>query len=125
MANMSIGTLTFTHNPSGLNLPIKRRFVSAVDTFESVAVFSWGASIVGIRLTLTWDFMLTSDFDSLESLFVADTPIVFDPTTGAFTYTVEIMNLSGAIFIDPTASAPYRKDVTLELLVISETAVVP
>lgn len=115
---MTLGTYTFTMNPAGCTLPIVRRRSQPVETISGVEVFNWGTIIAGSRIVLTWEFCPTTQFDSLEVLLVADAQVVFNPETGT-SYNVEILSLNGAIHIDPTASAAHRKDVTMELLIIS------
>jgi hypothetical protein len=116
---MVLGNHTFTMNPATATLPIKRRMGLPVETLTGVEIFSWGVIIAGVKLTLTWEFMPTTSFDAIEALYVADMAYTFNPENG-HTYNVEITNLQGSYHIDPTANAPHRRDVTLELLIVSQ-----
>lgn len=122
MANMSLGSYTFEANPSDATLIKPERSGSAVETYSSVAFFSWGVSIVGKIVELQWDYMPSLMFDELDDLYRADAAVVFDPQDGSSrVYNVEILDLSGKYFQNlEIGAAIIRKDVKLTLLVLGE-----
>jgi hypothetical protein len=97
---------------------------AVVQTYESAAYFSWGASIVGLELELSFAYMDAAEFESLDALYRADAAIVFDPQDGSsppVTYNVEMTKLDCKYYLalDKTAGN-CRKNVTVTLLVLSE-----
>jgi len=126
MANMSLGTYTFENNPSDLNAILNpKKSCASVSTYSGVAYFSWGTLIAGVEVELTWDYMSCDQYDSLDAIYQADAPVVWDPQDGyspAITYNVEIVDLTGRYFIGLSSSAEWvRRDVRLRLLILSET----
>lgn len=128
MARMILGGYTFVRNPSiyappHLMTPVKT--IASVDTYDSIAVFSWGVSIVGKKLTFTWRYLPDSQYQALRSLFVADTSTVFDPQDGSgSTYNVELTALDGRYHykLNSGGGDVWRSDVSLDLLILSEVA---
>ncbi len=123
MAKMVLGTLTFSRNPSEMTVIKKDRVTAVKETYSSVALFSWGSSIIGKTIELSWPFMTINDFTDLEALVDADEAVVFNPEDGSLkTYNVEIIGLDGKYHITPSVAddAGYRKDVRLTLLIMSE-----
>jgi hypothetical protein len=123
MANMALASYTFEKNPTNVDDIIrKKRRVSSIKTFTKVAVFSWGVSIVGQTIVLNWDYMPTGMYESLRTLYEADSQVVFDPQNGTSkTYNVEVMDLSGKYFIYlDNASGHHYQNVKLSLLIASE-----
>lgn len=123
MSNMALGGYTFASNPAEIDdimMPLKRS--ASQETYTSVAFFSWGTSIVGKTIVLSWDYITCSMFDSLNTLYQADLPVVFDPQDGSSkTYNVEIVDLNGKYHLGLASSADWeRKDVKLQLLIMSE-----
>ncbi|MCJ7760978.1 hypothetical protein MUP59_07565 [Candidatus Bathyarchaeota archaeon] len=57
MANMSLNAYTFTWNPDRWTIPELDLSYAVVQTYESVAYFEWGLSIVGKEIILEWDWM--------------------------------------------------------------------
>jgi len=92
---------------------------ASVLTWSSFGYFSWPATLVGKKLTLTWNHMPKTMFDELDTLYLADNQVVFDPQLGdAKTYNVHIQVLDGRFIA--ALSATYRKDVLLGLIIVSE-----
>jgi hypothetical protein len=121
MPNMALGTYTFTSNPSEMSVITPMRHTASVKTYSSVAFFSWGTDIVGVTLSLHFNFMTVAQYDSLLALLEADAQLVFDPQDGSgSTYNVEMVNLQGDYFI--YLGTGYRQNVVLDLLVLSEVA---
>ena len=122
MANMSLGAYTFNENPSDIDdIIAARRKVSYANTIDGVDVFSWGVTIVGKPIELSWEYMTTNMYDELLSLLEADAGVVFDPQDGSGnTFNVEILTLNGTYHMQLTsASNHYRKNVKLVILIIS------
>lgn len=124
---MKLGSYEFVRNPSiygspKLMTPIKR--IATVDTYNSVAVFSWGVSVVGKKIDLNWEYLPESQYQELLTLYMADAPTVFDPNDGSGkTYNVELLALDGRYHYKLQGSPGedvWRSKVTLELLVLSE-----
>ncbi len=120
--HMVLGGYTFADEPSDMTFIQKDRSVSFQQTYNSVAVFSWGTSYVGKVLELTWLGMTTSQYASLTALYIADASVVFDPQDGSGkTFNVEILSLDGKYFIDlENIAGNHRLDVKMELLIMSE-----
>jgi len=116
---MILGAYTFAKNPSDATLPNQQRVAHEAETLGGVQFFSWGATIAGKKITLKWDFMLTTQFNSLQTLLEADAGVTFEPGDGE-TYNVQMLRLNGAYFLDNEAAAELRKQVTLELVIISQ-----
>ena len=121
MANeMTLGACTFARNPSACTMPIKKRAAGAVETVGGVEFFSWGTFIAGVTVVLEWGKMTPAQFSQLETLLNNDTQVVFNPQTGT-SYNVQIVSLAGEYHLDQTAGAAWRKNVRLELLIISQS----
>jgi hypothetical protein len=122
MSNMILGTYTFLHNPGQMS-PIKsERSTAKVDTYSSVGFFSWGVSIVGKEIMLEWNILEIEQVDSLNALYIADAPVVWDPQDGyGKTYNVEIRSLDWDYqILLGSGSGIYRKNVKMILLILSE-----
>jgi hypothetical protein len=122
MANISIGTVTLDHNPTKMTIVREQKSCAAVDTYSSVAFFSWGTSIIGKEIDLEFSYVDSAIFDDLDDLYKADAPVVFNPQDGSNkTFNVEIMNLDGDYHrtLDVT-SGHLRKNVKMTLLILSE-----
>lgn len=122
MANISIGGITLSHNPSEMTIVRPQKSSAEVQTYSSVAFFSWGASIIGMAVELSFSYMDSVEFDDLDDLYKADTPVVFDPQDGSSkAYNVEIKFLDGKYFRTlEIAAGNLRKDVRIILLILSE-----
>ena len=122
MANIEIGSVTLDHNPTKMTLVRQEKSCAAVQTYEGVAFFSWGASIIGREIDLEFSYVDSAVFDDLDDLYKADAPVVFDPQDGSSkTYNVEITRLDGEYHrtLDFT-SGHLRKNVRITLLILSE-----
>lgn len=125
MANMSLGGSVFASNPSKLSTVIGgRRITSSVETYSSVAFFSWGTSIVGREIVLEWELMPTVQYSAHLAQLAADAPLVWDPQDGSGkTYTVEILDLTGTYFVMLADSENnHRQNVRMPLLILGEVA---
>lgn len=123
MNKMILGGVTFTYNPI-ISFPILRpkKDTSVLKTLESVAYFSWPATIIGEIIPFDWEWMPSEQFDSLDALYVADNEITFDPTGGGGgpTYQVILKGLEGVYWLDIDTLQSIRRDVVMELLIISQ-----
>ena len=122
MSNMEIGGIELRHNPTGMTVVRPVKAAAALPTYEGIAYFSWGASIVGRDLTLTWTFMESDEFDDLDDLYQADAPVVFDPQDGSdTTYIAEITELVCEYFRTLGVSeGQFRTKVEMTLLILAE-----
>lgn len=114
---MQLGALTFTQNPERMSVPQAAKSAASVKTYSGTAYFSWGTLLAGQVLTLEWSFCPLAQYNSIQTMNEADAAVNFIPGNGT-TYSVEIMSFNGAYHLDQTASAEYRKDVTLKLLIL-------
>ena len=120
MAKMSLGAYTFDMNPQVLkDVLTPKKNAAFIETYSDVAYFSWGTTMKGRVISLEWNFCPVTQYDELETLFLADSSVTFDPKNG-LTYTVEIMNLRGELFNYITKSTWWRRNVKVDLLFISE-----
>lgn len=120
---MTLGTLTFTRNPSDMTVLTPERASATVKTYTSVAFFSWGVSIVGKEIELVWSYMPIAMYNDLAEIFAAAAGVVFDPDDdNSTTYNVEVTGLDGKYLLthSVTDGAGNRKDVRLRLLILSE-----
>jgi hypothetical protein len=122
MAKMVLGSYTFEDNPTAVSdLMTPERKSAAVETYSSLAFFSWGASIVGKELELRWTQTSTAQYESMQALLEADAAVVLNPQDGeGKTYNVEVTALHGEYWL--YLSGDYRQNVTLSLLVLSEVS---
>lgn len=122
MANMSLGGYTFDKQPSGMTFVAKDRDVAYQKTYTSVALFSWGASYIGKVIEVSWNFLTTSQYASLQTIYEADVQVVFNPQDGTSkTFNVEVLSLDGEYFIYlDNSTNHYRKNAKMQLLIMSE-----
>lgn len=120
-AKMRIGPYDFEWNPTLYTIPEADKDYSVVETYESVAFFSWGTSIVGKEVTLEWDRMKEQQFDQLQTLLELDQETVWTPISGeAVAYNVELCQLQGKFMDFAIHDAPYRDNVKLLMVIMSE-----
>jgi len=120
---MSLGSYTFLRNPEKCTYPQKRKMAVVCETLGGAGYFSWGCVLPGQILELTWPGMETTMFDELMSLFEADAEVVFDPDVGlTTTYNVEIFSLLGEFLAPYPGAAAYKKNVKMELVIMSEVS---
>ena len=123
---MTLGGVTFTKNPTDADTVIRQvKYCSSILTYSSVAYFDWGASIVGKEIELNWSYMPTAMYDSMQTLYVAAGPHVFNPNDDeSLTFNVHIKSLHGRYFLtagDTIGSrAAHRRDVRMTLLIMSQ-----
>lgn len=118
---MSLGSYTFLRNPEFCTYPQKRKMASVVETLGGAAYFSWGCVLPGQIIELTWPGMETTMFDELMTKFEADAQEVFNPDVGlGVTYNVEMKSLLGEFLAPYSGAADYKKNVKMELVIISE-----
>lgn len=122
MANMAFGAYTLVNNPAKISVIKKNRYNAIVDTYSDVSHFSWTSTIVGKRLSLFWNFMTAAEFNTLNGYCEDNDDKVFDPQDGsAKTYNVKITSMDADYLIFLTSAAGvYRKDVSMEVLIISQ-----
>jgi hypothetical protein len=119
---MILGGYTFAHNPHSMSDIFQEDIPNNVlITYSSYAYFSWPKTIVGKIVTLNWDYMTSSQYDSLYTKYAADAIIEFNPRQDiTFKFNVIIKSLQGVYFLDVAASSSFRKDVKMELLIVSK-----
>jgi hypothetical protein len=123
MGNIVLGSYTFAQHPSDINEMMKAvKECAHVKTYSSVAFFSWGTSLVGKIIEMTWEYMSCDQYDSIDTLYQADAQIVFDPQDGSSkTYNVEIVEFNGKYHLGLTHDDnDYRKNIKLQILIMSE-----
>lgn len=122
MANMSLGGQVFEINPTSLSDSVDpERYSASVQTYSSVAFFSWGLTLVGKKIDLTWEFMPNTQYEALLALYAGDTAVAFAPQDGKV-YQVEMTSLHGTfnVLLEGTGTWAWRKAVTLSLLFLDE-----
>ena len=123
--NLNDGTTSydFTLLPHKMTMIGKDRACAAVETYTSVAFFSWGTSIVGKVIDFTWNAMPGDMWGKLETFYENDAPLTWTPDNTK-TYTVEMIALNGSYYIGyvDTDSNALRIDVTMSLLILSMLA---
>ena len=120
MANISVGTYTLLQNPDSMPLIKSWRDISWVKTYGGVQVIDWGLVTVGQEVEIGWEYLAIAEFEALETRYLAGAVVAFDPgelTTGATTYNVKIIGLSGTYSMEETAAL--YANVTLRLLIMS------
>lgn len=119
---MILGSYTFALNPSSFSgIYEPNKLTAIVQTYSSVGYFNWGTKIIGKVIKLEWDYMSAEQYESLRAMYEADAQVVFDPAgiTG-LKFNVHVMELTGKYYLGLAATGTYRKDVTMELVVMSE-----
>jgi hypothetical protein len=120
MSNIELGGYTFLYNPARMTAIKPERSTGKVETYSSVAFFSWGSSIVGKEILMEWDVVEKSLVDELDTFYAADETIVLDPQDGSGkTYNVEIEELSWDYHVYKAAPT-YRRNVKMTILILSE-----
>ncbi len=125
MANMQLGAYIFDVNPSDMTrIVTARKTCAAVPTYGGVAYFTWGTLVAGEEIELSWDYMTSSQYESLDDLYRADEPVVWSLNDGGSppaSYNVEIMELTGRYFLGIDGDW-LRRDVKMTLLILSEAS---
>ena len=118
--SMKIGNHTCTHYPSKFTIPRPDRINSYELTYEGVVHFSWGLTIIGKVIEISWNYLPSTEFDNLDAVFQADAEIEWDPgiPEQSDTYTAQILDFTGDYF-ESTGSAAdiYRENCMMRLLI--------
>jgi hypothetical protein len=97
---------------------------SYLETYSSVSYFSFGATIVGKAIDLSWNLLPSAQFNSLDAVYQADTVVAWDPSIPGSTvrYNVNVMSLNGEYFIsqESTSQESYRQNISMQLLIMSQ-----
>ena len=122
MSNMVLGGYTFVKQPGGMTFIQKDKPIGYVETYSSVAVFSWTPTYAGKVIELSWNIMTTSQYDSLLTLYTNNAAVVFDTQDGeTLTFNVEILSLDGQYLIHLNdTTGHYRINVKMQLLILSQ-----
>jgi hypothetical protein len=116
---MTLGTYTFATGPDFCTQPLYVRRCSSVETYGGSDFISYGVYIAGQPIEVKWGWMLTTMFNAIYALLLADEQVVWDPETGD-TYNVEIKSFTGDFFKSTYPAANRKKNVVLKLEIISE-----
>lgn len=120
-AKMRLGPYDFEWNPTQYTIPEEGKSYSVVQTYESVAFFSWSTTIVGKEILLEWDRMKEAQWDELQTLLETDQQQLWTPISGeSVAYNVEMCQLDGRFMDFALHDAPYRDGVKLLMVVINE-----
>lgn len=124
---LSDGTTTYTFALlPGQITPIRSDKICAFQkTYSDVAYFSWGASIIGKPIYLSWNAMPAAMWAALDSLYAGDKSLVWNPSldgTAVTNYNVEMTQFDGEYFLggyDTALDTSWRQNVTMTLLITS------
>lgn len=121
---MSLGNeYDLPYYPSAFTIPRPARSGAYVETYESVAYFSWGFFTAGKIIELEWNYMPSAQFDALDVIFQNDVGVVWDPGISGLsaTYNVEIVDFVGEFHeAVGTETEIWRKNCKMTLLILSE-----
>lgn len=122
---MILGGYTFPLNPEiSFGILKKKKHCAVVETYSSIAYFSWGSSFIGKEIEINWPWMDEAQYFALQDLMENDIQLVFDPTgTNSFKFNVNIMELDGKYWLKVLADDngnPVYKDVKLKMVIMSE-----
>jgi hypothetical protein len=120
---MSISTTTFAKEPSRMTILKSDKICSYAQTYDGVEFFSWGKSIVGKVINLSWPAMPSTMFDKIDALIATDSTVVWVPDIpgSTVTYVVNLLGLDGQYWISKESSSSYyRRSCGLKLLIMSE-----
>lgn len=117
-----LGGHTFTRGPGSMTSLTKDRDNAYVKTYSSVAHFSWGPTIIGKEIDMTWNAMNADEFTILQGLYEADAPVVLVPNDGlGISYNVQMLSLNSTYYKGRTTGASsLRIDIELKLLILSQ-----
>jgi hypothetical protein len=117
---MIIDAYSFVTLPIEMDMIDEVKYDAFVLTFTDVAYYSWGPTIKGKVITLTWGGMPTAQYETFFTKYIADASNIFDPELGdARTFNVEIIRLIGQYHMSKLDSAPYRINCEMDLLITS------
>lgn len=120
---MKIANYSLIWYPKSENVEIIRpkKPNAVVETYDSVAYFSWTPILAGQKLSFEWDNMSVEQFDALDVLYQADNQVVLDLLgDGTKQYNVMITDLNGTYFFIYEDNFVHRRNIKMELLVMSE-----
>lgn len=121
MPKMRLDTYDFEWNPAQYTIPKVDKSYSVVPTYETVAFFSWGTKLVGKEIVLEWDMMPDAQFSALQSILELEGEVVWTVMSGEATaYNVNVCALDGKFIEKSIHDAPYRTDVKLTMVIMSE-----
>jgi hypothetical protein len=121
MPNQSLGIYEFPWNPDKYTVPKPEKFWGRVQTYSSVAFFSFGVTIVGKEIVLEWNWMSADQFAALDSIYRSDASVIWDPQDGdGLLYRAEILGFDGEYFEVVGTDFIYRKNVKLTLMITEE-----
>ena len=109
--------------PTRFTIPKSVRSNAYVQTYSSVAHFSWGFFIIGKEIQIGWDYLPSEDFDDLDLVFQQDEEIVWDPDVPGLgkTFNVQILNFTGDYFESVLTEAEvWRQNCQMTLLIMGE-----
>jgi len=126
--NLTDGTTSydFALLPHKMTMLRAKKTIAVRQTYTSVAVFSWGVSIVGETISLSWNAIPAAMWKQLDAFYAADTPLIWDPTLtlvpATTTYNVQMIDLEGEYLLggyDETLATSWRGDAVMTLLILS------
>ncbi len=120
---MTLDAYALPYYPSNFTQPRPIRSNAHVETYGSVAHFSWGFFIAGKIIELEWNYMPSEQFDALDAIFQDDEGVVWDPGIPDLseTYNVEIIDFVGEFHeAVGTETEIWRKNCKMTLLILSE-----
>jgi hypothetical protein len=120
MNAMTLGGYTFWRNPTQFDIPKDYRSSDTANTYSGVMFFSWGIFTDGQEITLEWDWMTDTMFNTLQTLLEQDTAHNWNSQLGT-SYVVQILKLEGKYLESALSDAPWRRNVKLTLLIRSES----
>lgn len=127
--NLTDGTTSydFALLPGKMTMIRSVKSCAAKQTYTSVAFFSWGVSIIGKPIFLSWNAMPATMWKQLDTFYANDAPLIWDPTLtlvpASTLYNVEMIDLDGDYLLggyDDTLDSSYRGDAVMTLLILSE-----
>lgn len=121
--SMMLSTAVF-RQPSAMTMVRPDKKCASLETYSSVAYFSWGSTIVGKVIDLSWNLLPSAQFNSLDAVYRADEVVAWDPSIPGSTdqYNVNILSLGGEYFISQESTSPEscRQNVSMQLLIMSQ-----
>jgi hypothetical protein len=120
MGKMRLGTYDFDWDPVQYTIPVEGKSFSVVQTYDSVAFFSWGTKIIGKEIVMEWDMVTESQFNSLQTILEADEEVEWSPISGEQSFMVNVCALDGRYIEKSIHNAPYRTDAKLTVVIMSE-----
>lgn len=114
----------FTLLPHKMTMLRAKKTCAVKQTYTSVAYFSWGTSLVGETIVLSWNAMPAAMWKQLDAFYAADKALVWDPTLteipATTKYNVIMTELEGEYLLggyDEALATSYRGDAIMALLI--------